>query len=86
MVVYTSFSFWLLTLGSRDLSQTKKDIAACKAEQIHKVTTIFTQNGPSLLFWVKIVVISWICSALQAVLSWEKSRDPTPKSQKLEHM
>ena len=45
MVVYTSFSFWLLTLGSRDLSQTKKDITACKAEQIHKVTTIFTQNG-----------------------------------------
>ena len=42
------------------------------------MTTIFTQNGPGLSFWVKIVVILWICSALQAVLSfsaWEKLRD-----------
>ena len=48
-----------------------------------------TQIGPWLTFWVKIVVILWICSALQAVLSfsaWEKSRDSTPNSQKLEDM
>ena len=59
---------------------------ACKAEQIHKKTTIFTQNGPRLSFWVKMVLILWICSALQGVLSfsaWEKSRDSTRNSQKL---
>ena len=49
---------------------------------------IFTRNGPRLSFWVKIVVILWICPALQAVLSfsaWEKPRDSTPNNrQKLE--
>ena len=41
-----------------------------------------------LLFWVKIGVILWICSALQAVLSfsaWEKSRDSTHRIFILEH-
>ena len=41
-----SSSFWLLALGSRDLSQAEKEIIDCYAEQIHKMTTIFTQNGP----------------------------------------
>ena len=39
-------------------------------------------------FWVKISVILWICSALQAVISfsaWEKSRDSTPRIFFLEH-
>ena len=43
-VVYMSSSFWLLSVGSRDLSQAEKEITACKDEQIHKMTTIFTQN------------------------------------------
>ena len=41
-----------------------------------------------LLFWVKIGVIIWICSALQSVLSfsaWEKSCDSTHRIFILEH-
>ena len=38
-----SSSFWLLSVGSRDLSQAEKEITACKDEQIYKMTTIFTQ-------------------------------------------
>ena len=34
----------ILALDSRDLSQAEKEITACKPEQIHKMTTIFTQN------------------------------------------
>ena len=34
-----STSFWLLGVGSRDVSQAEE----LKAEQIHKMTTIFTQ-------------------------------------------
>ena len=82
-------SFWLLRVESRDFSQAEKERTACKAEQIHKMTTIFTQNDNLGPFWVKIVVILWICSALQAVLSfsaWEKSHDSTRKNQKLEDM
>jgi hypothetical protein len=33
-----------LHVGSRDLSQAEKEITACKVEQIHKMTTIFTQK------------------------------------------
>ena len=36
--------FLQLTPGLRDLSKAKKEITVCKAEQIHKMTTIFTQN------------------------------------------
>ena len=43
-MVYISSSFWLLVLGSRDLSQSEKEITSWKAEQIHKITTIFTQK------------------------------------------
>ena len=84
-----SSSFWLLRVESRDFSQDEKERTACKAEQIHKMTTIFNQKDNLGPFWVKIVVILWICSALQAVLSfsaWEKSRDSTRNSQKLEDM
>ena len=37
MVVYMSSSFWL-SVGSHDLSQAEKEITACKADQIHKMT------------------------------------------------
>ena len=49
-------SFWLLRVESRDFFQAEKERIAWKAEQIHKMTTIFTQNGHRLIFWVKIVV------------------------------
>ena len=39
-----SSSFWLLAVGSCDLSQAEKETTACKADQIHKMTTIFTQK------------------------------------------
>ena len=42
------FSFLQLAVGSRDLSQAEKEITLCKAEQIHKMTTILTQNDKFL--------------------------------------
>ena len=33
-----------LAVGSRDLSQAENEIIFCKAEQIHKMATYFTQN------------------------------------------
>ena len=44
MVLYMSSTFWLLGVESRDFSQAKKERTACNTEQIHKMTTIFTQN------------------------------------------
>ena len=35
----------ILDHESRDLSRDEIEITACKAEQIHKMTTIFTQNN-----------------------------------------
>ena len=78
----------ILGVESCDFSQAEKEITACKAEQIHKMTLIFTQNDIQAPFWVKIDVILWICSALQAVISlsaWEKSRDSTHRIFFLEH-
>ena len=69
-----------MAVGSRNLSQAEKEITAWKDEQIHKMTTIFTQNGS---FRIKIVVILWICSAYQTIISfsaWDKSSDPTAKN------
>ena len=43
-VLYMSSSFWLLGVESRDFSQAEKQRTACKAEQIHKMTTIFNQK------------------------------------------
>ena len=60
----------------------KKELLAnlCK---FNKMTTIFTQNDNLRPFWVKIIVILWICSAWQTIISfsaWDKSFDPTAKS------
>ena len=52
-----SSNFYLLADESRDLSQAKKEITACKAEEIHKLTTIFTQNDNLVQVLVKIVII-----------------------------
>ena len=60
-----------LAPGSRDLYQAEKKRTSCKAEQINKTPTVFTQNGPRLLFLRQIVVILLIFSAL------DKPPDPT---------
>ena len=39
-----SSSVWLLGVESRAFTHAEKERAACKAEQIHKITTIFTEN------------------------------------------
>ena len=44
LVLYMSSGFWLLRVESRDFSQAEKKRTACKAEQIHKMTIIFTQK------------------------------------------
>ena len=49
-MLYMSSSIWLLGVDSRDISQAEKERAAYKADQIHKMTTILTQNGPRLSF------------------------------------
>ena len=88
-MLYMSSSFWLLQVESCDFSQAEKDSTANKDEQTHKMTTSFTQSGPRLSFWVKIIAILGICSALQAVLSfsaWEKSGHSTRNSQNPEDM
>jgi hypothetical protein len=50
-------SFWLLGVESHDFYQAEKERTACKAEQIHKLTTIFTQNNNLGSFRVKIVIL-----------------------------
>ena len=47
-----SSSFWLLRVESRDFSQAGKGRTACKADQIHKRTTIFTQKDNLGPFWL----------------------------------
>ena len=39
-----SSSFWLLRVESHDFSHAEKERTACKAEQIHKMTTIYNQK------------------------------------------
>ena len=86
-VLYMSSSFWLLGDESRDFSD-MIFLKLRKKELLAKLSK-FTQNDNLGPFLVKIVVILWILSALQAVLSysaWENSRESTPNSQKLEDM
>ena len=59
LVLYMSSSFWLLEVDSRDFSQAEKETTACKCEQIHKMTTIFTQNdnlGPFFLLSMRKII------------------------------
>ena len=48
------FDSFILAVESRDLSQAEKELTACKAEFIIKMTTIFTQNDNLWPFRVKI--------------------------------
>ena len=43
-------SFWLWGVESRDLSHADKERTASKAEQIHKMTTIFSQSNNLIPF------------------------------------
>ena len=64
-------SFQQLADESRDLSQAEKKITVVKDEQIHKMTTIFTQNGN-----FEFILFS----------ASDKSRDSSANSSKLEQM
>ena len=44
LVLYKSFSLWLFGVEPHDFSHADKERTACKAEQIHKMTTTFTKN------------------------------------------
>ena len=44
-VLYISSSIWLLQVIAGDFSQAEKERTSCKAEKIHKMTTIFTQKS-----------------------------------------
>ena len=82
-VVLMSFRFWLLAVDSCGLCQAEEEITACKAKQILKMTTIYNQNGPRLSFWVNTVIILWICTASQTVISfsaWDKLQQPTAQN------
>ena len=82
--LYMSSSFWLLGVESRDFSQAEKERTACKAEQIHKMTTIFTQNDNLGPFWVKIVVILSVAQLVTTVIffsTWDKSHVKWDNSQ-----
>ena len=61
-------SFWLLADESRDFSQAEKKIIVSRAEQIHKMTVSFAQNGQTLLSQVNIVVILYICLVLASFI------------------
>ena len=63
---------------SRDLSQAEKKITVVKAKQIHKMTINFTQKGQKLSFLILRTVIFF--------LAWDKSRDLSANSAKLEQM
>ena len=52
----------ILWVESHDLSQAENEITACKADQIYKMTPLFTQNYIQGPFWLEIGVILWICS------------------------
>ena len=81
-VLYMWSSFWLLEVESHDFSHSEKERPACKALQIQKMTTIFTQNDNLGPFWM---IFFLLCSSLEAVLSfflnmrkitWPNSQEP----------
>ena len=82
-------NFEQLADKSCDLSDVKMKTVVANDEQIHKMTIIFTQNGQKLSFWVKIVVIFRMCSALTTVIffsAWDKSHDSSAYRSKLEQI
>ena len=51
-------------LAFGDLIQTEKEITACKAEQIHKITPIFSQKNNPWPFFTKLCICS-VCIVLR---------------------
>ena len=74
MLVYMCSSLLHLAPGSRDLSQAVNKISVTK--QIHKIALKIVRDEKCCMsFLMKIVVILWICSALQTVIlfsAWDK--------------
>ena len=56
-----SSSFQLLEVESQDFSQAEKERTAFNAGQIHKMTTIFTQNAPRLSFELSFCDFAQLC-------------------------
>ena len=87
-----SSSFWPLWGDSRGFSQGKKKYAS-KAEQIHKMTTIFTPKDNLGPFWLKTVVSLWICKAFESSsfflsmrkITWLNSQQPKTRG-RVEHL
>ena len=52
ILIFTTIFFYagIASYDSGDFSQAEKERTSCKAEKIHKMTTIFPQNGPRLSF------------------------------------
>ena len=86
-MLYMSSCFWLFGGESSDFSWAKKEKTASKAEQIHKMATIFTPNDNLGPFWVKTVVSLWICKAFASrsfflsmrKITWLNSQQPKTK-------
>ena len=73
-----SSSFWLLQVEAHDFFQAETEITAWKGKQIHKMTIIFTQNGPKLSF----SEFAQICKQFFLSFSaWEKLCDLTQTAQ-----
>ena len=80
-------SSWIqLAPGSRELSQAEKRITA---EQIHKMTTISTQNDNfdhRGQFWLLFFEFAPLLITLILLSAWDKSSDLGANSSKLENM
>ena len=61
MVIYICISFWLLAHVIY-LKLRKKEVCIGKAEQIHKMTTIVTQNDTANIY--RMVISNFICNPL----------------------
>ena len=83
-VLYMSSSFWVLGVESHDYSHAERE----KTEHTHKMTIIFTQNDNlrSILSENSCHFVNLLNSFSLSMKTWEKSRDSTPNSQKLEDM
>ena len=81
-----SIGWWIMWYVHLKLRRFINDV---KSEQIHKMTTIFTQNDNFVLpgqFWVPFFEFAQLYIIVFLLSSWDKSRDPGANWSKLEHM